>query len=41
MMRRRVPLELTALGKTFLTPDGPVVAVENMHSGTERSYTRH
>jgi len=32
MMRRRVPLELTALGKTFVTPDGPVVAVENVNA---------
>jgi nitrate ABC transporter ATP-binding subunit len=29
---RRVPLELTGLGKTFITPDGPVVAVENVNA---------
>lgn len=28
----RVPLELTGLGKTFATPDGPVVAVENVNA---------
>jgi nitrate/nitrite transport system ATP-binding protein len=29
---RRVPLELTGLTKTFMTPDGPVVAVENVNA---------
>jgi nitrate/nitrite transport system ATP-binding protein len=28
----RIPLELTGLGKTFITPDGPVVAVENVNA---------
>jgi nitrate ABC transporter ATP-binding subunit len=28
----RIPLELTGLGKTFTTPDGPVVAVENVNA---------
>ena len=32
MRPRAVPLELTALGKTFSTPDGPVVAVENVNA---------
>jgi nitrate ABC transporter ATP-binding subunit len=27
----RIPLELTGLGKTFATPDGPVVALENVN----------
>jgi nitrate ABC transporter ATP-binding subunit len=27
----RIPLELSGLGKTFITPDGPVVAVENVN----------
>src|SRR5438309_480207 len=27
-----IPLELSALGKTFDTPDGPVVAVENVNA---------
>src|SRR5262245_1169497 len=27
-----IPLELSALGKTFHTPDGPVVAVENVNA---------
>ena len=29
---RRAPLELTGLTKTFMTPDGPVVAVENVNA---------
>jgi len=29
---RRVPLELTGLTKTFMTPDGPVVAIENVNA---------
>ena len=28
----RLPLELSGLGKTFVTPDGPVVAVENVNA---------
>ena len=28
----RIPLELTGLGKTFDTPDGPVVALENVNA---------
>jgi nitrate ABC transporter ATP-binding subunit len=32
MKRVRIPLELTGLGKTFTTPDGPVVAVENVNA---------
>lgn len=28
----RVPLELSGLGKTFVTPEGPVVAVENVNA---------
>jgi nitrate ABC transporter ATP-binding subunit len=32
MKARRVPLELTGLGKTFLSPEGPVVAVENVNA---------
>jgi nitrate ABC transporter ATP-binding subunit len=32
MTARRVPLELTGLGKTFMTPDGPVVAVDNVNA---------
>src|SRR5712691_5920834 len=28
----RIPLELSALGKTFVTPDGPVVALENVNA---------
>src|SRR6266849_4813633 len=28
----RVPLELTGLTKIFMTPDGPVVAVENVNA---------
>src|SRR6266540_1768227 len=32
MTIRRIPLELSALGKTFETPDGPVVAVENVNA---------
>src|SRR5262245_496131 len=27
-----IPLELSALGKTFDTPDGPVVAVDNVNA---------
>src|SRR6266404_9188724 len=29
---RRAPLELTGLTKTFMTPDGPVVAVEDVNA---------
>jgi nitrate ABC transporter ATP-binding subunit len=29
---RRVPLELTGLSKTFMTPDGPVVAVDQVNA---------
>jgi nitrate ABC transporter ATP-binding subunit len=29
---RRIPLELTGLSKTFMTPDGPVVAVEQVNA---------
>src|SRR5688500_20382648 len=32
MNTARIPLELSALGKTFETPDGPVVAVENVNA---------
>jgi len=31
-MMRRAPLELSGLSKTFLTPDGPVVALENVQA---------
>jgi nitrate/nitrite transport system ATP-binding protein len=32
MTPSRIPLELSALGKTFTTPEGPVVAVENVNA---------
>src|SRR5258708_37277208 len=32
MTAGRIPLELTGLGKTFITADGPVVAVENVNA---------
>ena len=32
MTTMRVPLELSALGKTFVTPEGPVIAVENVNA---------
>jgi nitrate ABC transporter ATP-binding subunit len=32
-MKGRVPLELTGLGKTFSTPEGPIVAVEDVNAG--------
>src|SRR2546428_13871261 len=32
MMRGPIPLELSALGKTFETPDGPVVAVKDVNA---------
>ena len=31
-MSGRVPLELSGLGKSFQTPDGPVVAVHNVNA---------